>query len=100
MWWVLHQRNRNTTWHTHRRTHEQFKTGVMEKSRLAKHAYKEGHLIQCKEAKGVQIVSHMACMRNPFSQPILEMYTIWIPLICEEVGRLQDSSLYKPGSSK
>jgi hypothetical protein len=31
------------------------KQGLMEKSKLAKHAYEEGHRIQWKEAKAVQI---------------------------------------------
>jgi hypothetical protein len=43
------------TWRTDTRTHEQLKTDLMEKSRLAKHAYEEGHHIQWKEAKAVQI---------------------------------------------
>jgi hypothetical protein len=86
------------------------KQGLTEKSRLAKHAYEEGHHIQWKEAKAVQIetsnicrkymeVAHMACFTNRISLPSLEISPILIPLICEEVGRLQ-SSLYKPGSSK
>jgi hypothetical protein len=76
----------------------------MEKSRLAKHAYEEGHRIQCKEAKVVRIetnnicikykeAAHVACITNPISQPSLEISPIWIPLIREEVGRLQGSSL-------
>jgi hypothetical protein len=72
--------------------------------RLAKHAYEEGHGIQWKEAKAVQIetnnicrkykeAAHMACIMNPISQPSLEISPIWIPLIWEEVGRQQGSSL-------
>jgi hypothetical protein len=37
--------------------------------------------------------AHMACITNPISQPSLEISPIWIPLIREEVGRLQGSSL-------
>jgi hypothetical protein len=80
------------------------KQGLMEKSRLGKHAYEEGHHIEWKEAKDVQIETnnicrkykegaHMACIMNPISQPNLEVCPIWIPLIREEVGRLQGSSL-------
>jgi hypothetical protein len=67
----------------------------MEKSRLAKHTYEEGHRIQWKEAKAVQIetnnicrkykeTAHMACITNPISQLSLEISPIWIPLIQEE----------------
>jgi predicted GIY-YIG superfamily endonuclease len=87
------------------------KQGLLEKSRLAEHAYEEGHRIQWKEAKTIQIEANniyrkykeaalMACITNPISQPSLEFSPTWIPLICEEVGRLQGSSLYKPGSCK
>jgi hypothetical protein len=80
------------------------KQGLMEKFRLAKHAYEEGHCIQYKEVKGVQIeanniwrkhneVAHMACTMNPISQPKVEISSIWIALICEEVCRLPGSSL-------
>jgi hypothetical protein len=65
---------------------------------------KDIHRIQWKEAKAVQIetnnirrkykeAAHMACITNPISQPSLEISPIWIPLIREEVGRLQGSSL-------
>jgi predicted GIY-YIG superfamily endonuclease len=71
------------------------KQGLMEKSRLAKHAYEEGHRIQWKEAKAAQIetnnicrkykeAAHMACITNPISQLSLEISPIWIPLIQEE----------------
>jgi hypothetical protein len=79
------------------------KQGLMEKSRLAKHACEEGLRIQWKEAKAAQIetnicrkykeAAHMACMTNPISQPSLETSPIWVPLIRDEVGRLQGSSL-------
>jgi hypothetical protein len=38
----------------------------------------------------------MACITNKISQPSLEISPIWIPLLREEVGRLQGSSL-NPG---
>jgi hypothetical protein len=37
--------------------------GLMEKSRLAKHAYEEGHRIQWKEAKAVQIEINKICRK-------------------------------------
>jgi hypothetical protein len=40
--------------------------------------------------------ANVACIMKPIHQPSLEISPIWIPLICEEGGRLQDSSLYKP----
>jgi predicted GIY-YIG superfamily endonuclease len=66
------------------------KQGLMEKSRLAKHAYEEGHRTQWMEAKTVQIetnkickkykeAAHMACIMNSISQPSLEISPIWIP---------------------
>jgi hypothetical protein len=80
------------------------KQGLMEKSKLAKHAYEEGHRIQRKETKAVQtetnnicrkynIAAHMACIMNPVSQLSLEISPIWIPLIREEVSKLQGSSM-------
>jgi hypothetical protein len=86
------------------RTYEQLKTGLMEKFRLAKHAYEEGQRIQWIEDKAVLIdannicrkykeAAHMACIMSPVSQPILEISAIWIPLILEEVDRLQGNTL-------
>jgi predicted GIY-YIG superfamily endonuclease len=53
------------------------KQGLVEKSRLANHAYEEAHRIQLKEASAVQIetnicrkykeAAHMACITNPIS---------------------------------
>jgi hypothetical protein len=79
------------------------KQGLMEKSRLAKHACEKGHRMQWKEANAVtsaestreryKKAAHMACITNPIGQPNLETSPIWIPLIREEVGKLQGSSL-------
>jgi hypothetical protein len=74
---------------------DNLKQVLMEKSRLAKHAYEEGHRIRRKEAKVVQKdtnnirrkykeVAHMACVTNPTSQP--SFY--------EEVVRLHSSSMH------
>jgi hypothetical protein len=54
----------------------------MEKSKLAQHAYEEGHRIGWEEAEILKIETnsryrklqesaHMACMINPISQPSL-----------------------------
>jgi hypothetical protein len=70
------------------RIREHIKQGLMGKSRLTKHAYEEGHRIQWKEAKAVQIETnnicrknkeeaHMACTMNPICQPSLEISPIW-----------------------
>jgi hypothetical protein len=76
--------------------------GLMEKSKLAKHAYEEGNHIWWKEATVVQTdnmyrkykeVAHISCITNPISQSSLEISPIWMPLICEEVGRLRDSAV-------
>jgi hypothetical protein len=39
------------------------KQGLMEKSRLAKHAYEEGHRIQWKEAKAAQTENNKICKK-------------------------------------
>jgi hypothetical protein len=76
----------------------------MEKSRLDRHAYVEWHRIRWKEANVIQIetsdmsrkykeAAHIAGATNPISQHSLEISPIWIPLICEEVGRMQGSSV-------
>jgi hypothetical protein len=39
------------------------KQGLMEKFRLAKHAYEEGHRIQWKEAKDAQIETNKICRK-------------------------------------
>jgi hypothetical protein len=63
------------------------KQGLMETSRLAKHANEEGLRIKWNEAKAVQIetnnicrknkdAANMACITNPISQPSLEISPI------------------------
>jgi hypothetical protein len=75
------------------------KNGLLDKSKLAQHAFEEGHQISYNEAKILQVEvnsrqrkykesAHMACMENPISQPSLE-FPIWIPLVKEEVNTLQ-----------
>jgi hypothetical protein len=73
------------------------KEGLLEKSKLARHAYEEGHRVGWDEARILEIESnsryrkykesaHMACLTNPISQPSLDISPIWIPLICDEVN--------------
>jgi hypothetical protein len=68
------------------------KEGLLEKSKLAQHAYEEGHRVGCDEARILEIESnsryrkykesaHMACLTNSISQPSLDISPIWIPLI-------------------
>jgi predicted GIY-YIG superfamily endonuclease len=60
------------------------KEGLLEKSKLAQHAYEEGHRIKWDEAKAIQKKpdtiyrkykesAHLAYLENTFSQPSLEM---------------------------
>jgi len=73
------------------------KNGLLDKSKLAQHAFEEGHQISWNEAKILQIERNsrsrkykesalMACMNNPISQPSLEISPIWIPLIKKEIN--------------
>jgi hypothetical protein len=73
---------------------------LLEKSKLAQHAYGEGHKICWNEAKGLQIEpnttyrkykesAHMSLLDHPMSQPSLDISHIWTPVITAEVKRLQ-----------
>jgi hypothetical protein len=79
------------------------KNGLLDKSKLAQHAFEEGHQISWNETKILQIEvnsrqrkykesAHMACMENPISQPSLEFHPFWILLVKEEVNNLQRRS--------
>jgi hypothetical protein len=74
--------------------------GLPEKSKIAHHAYEEGHRIFWKEAKVFKIESnttyrkykeaaHMSLLDHPISQPSLDISPIWIPVITAEVRKLQ-----------
>jgi hypothetical protein len=74
--------------------------GLLEKSKLAQHAYEEGHRVGWEEARILEIESnsryrkykesaHMACLTNPISQPSSDISPIWIPLISNEVSNSQ-----------
>jgi hypothetical protein len=83
--------------HEHRHNLQQ---GLLEKSKLAQHAYEEGHRIGWDDAGILEIESnsrytkykesvHMACLANPISQTSLDISPIWIPLISNEVSNSQ-----------
>jgi hypothetical protein len=88
--------------------HEQrhnLKEGLLEKSKLAQHAYKEGHRANSDEAGTLVIENnsrhreykeqtHMECLKNPASQPSLDISPIWIPLIIDEVTKSKRSPRY------
>jgi hypothetical protein len=70
--------------------------GLLEKSKLAQHAYEESHRICWKEAKLLQIEpnttyrkynesAHMSLVDHPISQPCLDIS----PIIAAEVRKLQ-----------
>jgi hypothetical protein len=64
---------------------------LLEKSKLAQHAYEEGHKLRRNEAKVLQIdpnttyrkykeSAHMSLLEHPISQPRLDISPIWTPL--------------------
>jgi predicted GIY-YIG superfamily endonuclease len=74
--------------------------GLLEKSKLAQHAYEEGHRICWNEAKVLQIEpntayrkykesAHMSQLDHPISHPSLDISPIWTPVITAEVKKLQ-----------
>jgi hypothetical protein len=80
------------------------KQGLLEKSRLTKHAYEEGHKVGWDEARTLDIESHskcrkhkeaahMACSIDPIKQPSLDISPICIPIISNEVNILQRRSI-------
>jgi hypothetical protein len=76
--------------------------GLLEKSKLAQHAYEEGHKIGWDKARILDTESqskyskykaaaHMACFIYLISQPSLDNSPIWIPIISNEVNISQRS---------
>jgi predicted GIY-YIG superfamily endonuclease len=74
--------------------------GLLEKSKLAQHAYEEGYKICWNEEKVLQIEPnttyskykesvHMSLIDHPISQPSLDISPIWTPIITAEVKKLQ-----------
>jgi hypothetical protein len=83
------------------------KNGLLEKLKLAQHAFEEDHQVSWNEAKILHPEgngryrkynesAHMACMDNPISQPSLKTSSIWIPLIKKEINTLQGRSYLYP----
>jgi hypothetical protein len=77
--------------------------GLIEKSKLAQHAYEEGHRVGWDDTRILEIArnsryrkykesAHMVCLTNPISQPTLDIYPIWIPL-SNEVSNSQRRSV-------
>jgi hypothetical protein len=80
------------------------KDGLLEKSKLAPHAYKGGHRVGWDEARILEIQSnrryrkykewaHMVCLTDLISQPSLYIAPIYIPLISNEVSNSQGISV-------
>jgi hypothetical protein len=74
------------------------KQGLLEKSKLAKHAYEENHRVSWDKARVLEVEhntrykkykesAHMACSTKPISQPSLDISPIWIPLISEDINK-------------
>jgi hypothetical protein len=74
--------------------------GLLEISKLAQHAYEEGHKICWNEAKVLQIEpnntyrkykesAHMFLVDRPIIQSSLDVSPIWTPVITAEVKELQ-----------
>jgi hypothetical protein len=72
--------------------------GLLEKSKLAQHAYKEDHKICRKEANVLQIgpnttyrkyneSAHMSLVDHSVSQLSLDISPIWTPIISAEVKK-------------
>jgi hypothetical protein len=81
-----------------------FSNSVLEKLKLSKHAYEEGHKVDWDEARILDIESHrkyrkykeaahMSCSIEPISEPSLDISPIWIPIISSEVNSLQRRSI-------
>jgi hypothetical protein len=76
------------------------KQGLLEKSKLAQYSYEEGHRFKWDKAKAIQKEpntiyrkykksAHMAYLENMISQSSLEMSPFWLPIIKEEIRRIQ-----------
>jgi hypothetical protein len=80
------------------------KQGLLEKSRLTKHAYEEGRKVGWDEDRILDVeshskyrkykeVAHMACSIDLISQPSLDISPIWIPILSNEVNISQRRSI-------
>jgi hypothetical protein len=77
---------------------------LLETSKLAQHAYEEGHKVGYDEARILEIENnsgyrkymesaHMACLTNPMRQPSLDISPIWITPISSEASNSQRRSV-------
>jgi hypothetical protein len=75
--------------------------GLLQKSKFS-HLYEEDHRIKWDEAKAIQKEpntiyrkykdsAHTAYLENTISQPSLEMSPIWLPIIKEEIKKIQEN---------
>jgi predicted GIY-YIG superfamily endonuclease len=80
------------------------KKGLLEKSKIAQHAYEEGHKGGWDKGRNLDIESHskyrkykkaahMTCFINPISLPSLDISPIWITIITNEVNISQRRSI-------
>jgi hypothetical protein len=74
------------------------KQGLLEKSKLVQHAYEEGCRIKWDEAKAIQKEPNTiyrkykeSYLENTISQPSLELSPFWLPIIKEEIRRIQEN---------
>jgi hypothetical protein len=78
-----------------------FKEGLLEKSKLAQHAYEEGDGVGLDDDRILEIESnsryrkykesaHTACLTNPISQLSLDSSPIWTPLVSNKVSVSQN----------
>jgi hypothetical protein len=74
------------------------KQGLLEKSKLAPHAYEEGRRIRWKEAKVLEMEqntthrkhkesAHMPLLDHAISQASLDISPVWTPVITAEVKK-------------
>jgi hypothetical protein len=99
-WQMLHRRNKQT-FKLHIKEHQHNLTqSLLEKSKVAQHAYEGGHKIWWKEAKVLQTEpnttyrknkesAHMSLAAHPFRQPSLDISPIRTPTIGAGVRKLQ-----------
>jgi predicted GIY-YIG superfamily endonuclease len=75
--------------------------GLLGKSKLAQHAYEEGHTVGREEARILEKEincrygkykesAHIACLTNPISRPSLDTTSIWMSPISNEVAHRED----------
>jgi hypothetical protein len=72
------------------------KQGLLKKSKLAKHAYKEGRKVGWDKARILDIERHSKYRRykDPISQTSSDISPIWIPIISNEVNISQRRSIW------